>query len=148
MCKDLLSLDAAIDLKYGHIEIGVTDRHLNPTNTHMKSQQLPLIHTTIGQFLAATIFMAGGVSLANTVRPASDAHRHSLMWIVSPLILSPNLNPLSTDRPLQADNLLLSPELIKSCAGMLIILSLIFLKDGITSSKNIVSQIIHSDRQD
>ena len=51
------------------------------------------------------------------------------MWIVSPLILSPNLTPLS-DRPFQADNLLLSPELIKSCAGMLIILSLIFLKDG------------------
>ena len=113
----------------------------------MKSQQLPLIHTTIGQFLAATIFMAGGVSLANTVRP-SDTHRHSLMWIVSPLILSPNLTPLSTDRPFSADNLLLSPELIKSCAGMLIILSLIFFKDGITSSKNIVSQIIHADRHE
>jgi hypothetical protein len=114
----------------------------------MKSQQLPLIHTTIGQFLAATIFMAGGVSLANTVRPASGVHSNSLMWIVSPLILSPNLTPLSTDRPFQTDNLLLSPELIKSCAGMLIILSLIFLKDGITSSKNIVSHILHADRQD
>jgi hypothetical protein len=140
-------LDAAIDLKYGHIEIRVTDKHLNIINSHMKYQELPLIHTTIGQFLAATIFMAGGVSLANTVRPASDTHRNSLMWIVSPLILSPNLTPLS-DRPFQTDNLLLSPELIKSCAGMLIILSLIFLKDGITSSKNIVSQYLHSDRQD
>ncbi len=117
-------------------------------NPHMKPQQLPLIHITISQFLAATIFMAGGVSLANTVRPASGTHSNSLMWILSPLILSPNLAPLSTDRPFQADNLLLSPELIKSCAGMLIILSLIFLKDGITSSKNIVSQYLHSDRQD
>jgi hypothetical protein len=147
LCKDVLPSKAAIDLKYGHIEIGVTDTHLNIINSHMKYQQLPLIHTTIGQFLAATIFMAGGVSLANTVRPTSDSHRHSLMWIVSPLILSPNLTPLS-DRPFQADNLLLSPELIKSCAGMLIILSLIFLKDGITSSKNIVSQYLHPDRQD
>jgi hypothetical protein len=141
-------LDAAIDLKNGHIEIGVTDTHLNPTNTHMKSQQLPLIHTTIGQFLAASIFMAGGVSLANTVRPVSGTNTNSLLWIVSPLILSPNLPPLSTDRPFQADNILLSPELIKSCAGMLIILSLIFLKDGITSSKDIISQYLHTDRND
>jgi hypothetical protein len=130
----------------GTLRLSITGTHLNTIETHMKSHQPPLIHTTIGQFFAATIFMAGGVSLANTVRPASGIHSNSLMWIVSPLILSPNLTPLSTDRPFQADNLLLSPELIKSCAGMLIILSLIFFKDGITSSKNIVSQILHSDR--
>ncbi len=98
--------------------------------------------------------MTSGVSLANTTRSLaeplgmrSNHHSESLMWIVSPLILSPNT--ISADDCLfRGDRFFLPPELIKSCAGMLIIMSLILFKDALSSSKDIVSQLRHFNHND